>query len=85
MDALQPEVADGRAVGRQLVGRDRLGVDALVSQKPTQQFQRSGFVPTLLDQDIENLALIIDGPPEPHLATADADEHFVQMPAAGKR
>ncbi len=85
MDAFQPELADGGAVGRQLVGRDRLGVDARVSQKPTQQLQRHRLIPALLDKDIENLALVIDSPPEPHLPPADADVHLIQMPAAGRR
>ena len=82
MDALQPEFADSGAVGRQLVGRNRLGMDALVAQQPTQQLQRRSLVPPLLDQDIENFALVIDGALEPHFSTADPDEHFVQMPAA---
>lgn len=53
VDVLQTEFADGGAVGRQLVGRNRLGVDALVSQQATQQLQRRSLVPPLLDQDIE--------------------------------
>ena len=52
------------------------------SKRATQQLQSRRLVPSLLDQDVENLALVIDGAPEPHLPTADPDEHLVQMPAA---
>jgi len=82
MHALRPELADRRAVGRQLVSRDRLGMDAMVLQQATQRPQ-SRLAPSLVDQDLENLALVVYRAPELHLLTAAPNEHLIQMPSTG--
>jgi hypothetical protein len=38
-------------------------------------------VATTLDQDLENLALVVDGTPQIHVLARDPDDHFVEMPA----
>jgi hypothetical protein len=38
-----------------------------------------------LDQDIQNLALVVDRAPPIHAPPADLHDHLVQMPAAGRR
>jgi hypothetical protein len=42
----------------------------------------------MLDQGIEDLALVIDGAPQIHSPSSDAHDHLVQMPSvarAGRR
>jgi hypothetical protein len=41
------------------------------------------LVATLLDQDVQHLALIINRTPEIHPPAADLHDHLVQMPASG--
>jgi hypothetical protein len=39
-----------------------------------------------LDEEIEDLALVVNGPPQPQPLAADGDYHFIQMPViAGLR
>jgi len=54
----------------------------LVLEKFSQQFQRSGLVAALLDEDIENLTFLVDGPPHEHPFAVDPDNHLVEMPDA---
>lgn len=53
--------------------------------KATQQLQRRLLVPPLLDQNVEHLALVIDGPPQIHPSAADLHDDLIEMPAAGRR
>ena len=41
-------------------------------------------VSTTLDQDLEDLALVVDGTPQIHLLAGDPDDHFVEMPAIAR-
>ncbi len=43
------------------------------------------FVAPFLDQDIQDFALVVHRPPQPHLLSADPDVHLIQMPPAGWR
>jgi hypothetical protein len=38
-------------------------------------------VSTTLDQDLKDLAFVVDGTPQIHVLTRDPDDHFVEMPA----
>jgi len=38
-------------------------------------------VPSALNQDLEDLALMIDRAPQIHMLAGDPDDHFVEMPA----
>ena len=69
-------------VGGQSVGRDRLRMDALVVEQFPGQLQRCSLVPTFLDQDVEDLALVVDGAPQVHPLAAKLHDHLIQMPAA---
>ena len=60
-------------------------MNTLVFEELPQKLQRGSLVAALLDQDIENLALIIDRAPKVHPFAADPHDHLVQMPAARRR
>ena len=60
-----PEPSQCCAIGRKLVCRDRLGKDALGLQETPQKLHGCCSAPPLLDQDVEHLALIVDGAPLP--------------------
>ena len=69
--------ADGpqrRPVGSEFVrDNDGRGISLLLEQCP-QQLQRGG------DQDVENFAFAIDGPPHIHALPTNRDHHLVEMP-----
>ena len=77
----QIELVERRSVGRQPVSRDRLRLDRLVVKEALQKSGRRLCVPPALDYEIEDLALIIDRPPQVHPLAADPADHLVQVPA----
>ena len=56
----------------------------LISQKALEQLQRRLRVPPALNDDVQHLALVIDGAPQEHALSADRADHFVEMPARGR-
>ncbi len=79
---LATESFHGSRVGSQSVSDDGLRHEALVLEKFSQQFQCGGLVPALLDQDIEDLAFLVDSPPHVHPYTVYPDHHFIEVPHA---
>lgn len=57
-------------------------MDPRVPEQPAQQLQRSVFVATLLDEEIQHLALVIDSAPQIHPPATDPNNDLVQMPSA---
>ena len=49
-------------------------------QKLAQKATRGFPISSVLDQNVENEAILIDGAPKPMLPTADRDDDFVQVP-----
>jgi len=45
------------------------------------EFQRCGFVSGLGHIEFQELALMVDGPPQVLLVAVDPDEHLIQVPA----
>ena len=84
MAAGQMEIPEGGAVGPQLVGHNQPGREALLSEQFAHQLQGSPPVSPRLDQDIEDLALVIDGAPQIHSPSSDAHDHLVQMPPVAR-
>jgi hypothetical protein len=80
MTILQAKHAQSGAVGFQTIGDEALGFDALVAKQAFQQFQCCGGVATLLNNEIEHLAFIIDGAPQVDALTANVADHLVEMP-----
>ena len=58
-----PKIARRGVVGSQIVGDQILWQEAIFLQELAHQFQRCGFIPFGLDQDIQNFSFAIDGPP----------------------
>jgi len=71
---------EGSAVGAQLVGRHSRRREALFAEQFAHQPDGRRPVSTTLDQDLEDLALVVDGTPQIHLLASDPDNHFVEMP-----
>ena len=75
---------EGGAVGAQLVGRHPGRREALFAKQLAHQFDGRRPVSTTLDQDLEHLALVVDGTPQIHVLVRDPDDLFVEMPALGR-
>ena len=57
-----------------------LGCKALLLQQLAHQPLGCPLVPARLDQDVEDLALLVDGAPQVHAPAGDAHDHLIQMP-----
>ena len=83
MVAGKPEMPEGRAVGAQLVGCHPGWREALFAKQLAHQLDRRRPVSTTLDQDLKDLAFVVDGTPQIHVLACDPDDHFIEMPAIG--
>ena len=81
MVAGKPKMPDGSAVGAQLVSRHLFRREALLAEQLAHQPDGCALVPSALNQDLEDLALMIDRAPQIHMPAGDAGDHFVEMPA----
>ena len=77
-------MSEGSAVGAQLVGRHPGRREALFTEQFAHQLDGGRPVSTTLDQDLEDLALMVDGTPQIHELAGDPDDHFVEMPAIAR-
>jgi hypothetical protein len=71
-----------RTVGWQPVGNDLIGRVSLLLQQSAHQLESRLLVSSGLHEDIENLTLAVDRPPQIHALAVDRDEDFIQVPAA---
>src|SRR5215831_6360887 len=63
MRASQSQTPERRGVGAQLVGDHQFGGEALLLEQLAHQAQRRPGVASALDQHVDDLALMVDGPP----------------------
>src|SRR5688572_24037208 len=80
MVSCQPDLRLSGTVRPQLVGHEHGRCKALLLDQLSHELHGCGFVPALLDQDVEHLALLIDSPPEIEPPAADHGYHLVQVP-----
>src|SRR5215208_4432873 len=80
MAARQAQLASGRAVGAQLVGHKLVGRRALLFEQLPHEPQGSLGVALGLDQQVQDLALAVDGSPQVRALALDRDHHLVQVP-----
>ena len=76
----EAQVSERSTIGLQLVRHDLCRTNALVPQQFTHQSQGSKPIPALLNQDVENCALTINGSPQVHLLATNIYENFVPVP-----
>ncbi len=76
------QLSQRRAIRGQTIRNDFIRNIALAFQQFPEQFQRGGLVPPLLDEDIKDFSLHVDGTPQEHPHTFDARDHFIEMPDA---
>ncbi len=74
-----------RRVASQLVGDQPPRHAALTLQQLAKKTFRSPAVPTRLDEDVDDVAVLIDGTPEILPLSLDGDEDLVQVPRVTRR
>ena len=79
MDRRWHHRAARRGVAAELVGDQPAGEPALFLQQFPKESDRGAPIPSRLDQDIEHVAVFVDGSPQVLLATIDRHEEFIQM------
>jgi len=82
----EAERSEGRRVGPKLVCHDPGWRETLLlEQLPHQSF--GGFrIASALDEEVQNLAFIVNGAPKPVTFSPDHDDHLVEVPMiAGPR
>ena len=80
----KPEVLEGSAVGPQLIRRHPFRREALLSHQLAHEPDGSAPISPALNQDVEDLAFVIDGAPEIHPLARDPDDHLVEMPSIAR-
>ena len=78
------KMPDGRAVGAQLVSRHLFRREALLSEQLAEEPDGCALVPSALNQDLEDFALMIDGTPQIQVPARNPDDHFVEMPSIAR-
>src|ERR1700720_1805037 len=80
MVAGKPKMLEGSAVGAQPVSRHFFRREALLAEQLAHELDGCRPVSPALDQDLEDLAFMIDGSPQIHVLARDPDDHFIEMP-----
>jgi hypothetical protein len=66
MPGRQPKIPEGRGVGSQLVGYDRARSETVLLTQLPHELERGSLVTLGLDEDIQDLAVLVDGPSQIH-------------------
>ena len=77
----QPFPLAGGSVRSKAISRNAFGWKALLLEQLAKKPPCRLGVSSRLDKEIEDFALVIDGPPKPMAPSADFDDHLVQMPS----
>ncbi len=80
MPSGEAEFAEGCALGPPFVCYEGSGSEAVFLQKFAQQLQRRPFVAPRLNQDVGDLTVPVDHPPQIPPTASNSDNHPVQMP-----
>ena len=76
----QAYCSEGRGIGSKFVRHDPAWCEALLlEQLPHQPSRCFGIAPSL-DEEVQNLAFVVDGAPEPVALPPDDDHHFIEVP-----
>ena len=80
----QSQTSEREGVRAQLVGDQQFRHAALLFEQLADQPQRRATVAAALNQHVENLARIIDGPPQVDPFAGDPHHDLVDMPAVAR-
>ena len=69
-----------RLIASELVGDQRPRYPALLGQQVTEEPLGGLGIPARLDQDVEDVAVLVDGPPQVVTTAVDGQEHLVEVP-----
>ncbi len=72
--------SEGRRVRPKLVGTHPAWCEALLLEQLLHQPSCGFRVASFLNEEIQNLAFIVDGSPEPVALPPDDDHHFIEVP-----
>jgi len=74
----------GSRVAPEPVSNEAKRLLSLAMQQPAEEFLGSPLVTSRLNQDVDHVAVLVDGPPQILLLAVDSDEHFIQMPGVSQ-
>src|SRR3954447_20555593 len=77
----QTKSLERSAVGAELVRDRQLRRKSVLAKQLAHQPHSCPLVPARLDQDVENLAPLVDGAPQVHAYSCNAHRHFIEMPS----
>ena len=80
MDRVRHYLATRANVTSEFVGDKPPGRLALLLEKPTKKAGRGCLVPPFLDQDIQDLPILINGPKQIMLLSVDPNKDFIDKP-----
>ena len=68
------------SVTSEFIGDDLPRRSALLLEKPTEEPDRGCLVPPFLEQDIQDLSILINGPKQIMLLSVDPNKDFIDKP-----
>ena len=81
MAGAYPKIMSGGGIRAQIVSDQLIGDEPVFLQKSAHQFQRCMLVSLGLDQQVEDLALGVNGAPRIDQAAGDLEIDLVKMPS----
>ena len=79
MNRVRRKIADRLEIAAQLIGDDNAR-SAELSDQTLQESLRRLRVPARLDENVQNVAICVNGAPEPVFRASDRDHNLVEMP-----
>jgi len=79
MDGVRGNFAVGNWIATQFVGNDLPGLSLITTNEALEETLGSSPIPLLLQADINNLAILIHGPPRIMLLTIYSDKDLVDV------
>ena len=80
MDCVRHHLAMRGSVASEFAGDKPPRRSALLLEKPTEEPGRDYLVPPFLDQDIQDLPILINGPKRIMLLSVDPNKDFIDKP-----
>jgi hypothetical protein len=74
----------GSLVAPEPVSNDPKWLLPLSMQQPAEEFLGRPLITMRLNQDVDHIAVLVDGPPQIRLLAVDSDKDFVQMPSVSQ-